>query len=415
MQAEIIAIGDEILIGQTIDTNSSFIATHLNLNGISVKQKRVIADEPAAITDALDSLFPETRLVFMTGGLGPTKDDITKKTLADYFDGELVFHEEVFEHIKELFATFGREPSQANRDQAYLPSSCELVENEIGTAAGMHFQKEGRHYFSLPGVPYETQRLVEKKIIPWIKANLQKGTVVHHTLLTQGVPESMLAERLSQWEDELPADIKLAYLPSPGLVRLRLSCYSGSEEEARGRVMEQAERARDILGRIIFGTNDESLEGVVGKILQERGQNLATAESCTGGNIAGLITAVPGSSAYFQGGVVAYSSALKQSVLGVLEETLLRHGAVSEAVVKEMAAGACREFGTDWAIATSGVAGPGGGSDDTPVGTVWIAVAGPVTVKAKCFNFGRSRSRNIQRASLMALDMLRRELQKFES
>lgn len=414
MQAEIIAIGDEILIGQTVDTNSSFIAAQLNLNGISVFQKRVIADDADAIKSALDSISPKTKLVFMTGGLGPTKDDITKKTLLEYFGGEMVFHDHIYAHIENLFASFGRVPSETNRGQALLPSSCEPVLNSVGTAPGMRFEKDGVYYFSTPGVPYETEHLVESKIVPWIAENLVKGTVVHKTILTQGVPESELADMLSDFEDRLPEGVKLAYLPSPGMVKLRLTSYSGTEEEARSRVEHLAGEMTGIIGPVVFGHEAQTLEEVIGIRLREMGATLATAESCTGGYLSHLITSVAGSSDYFMGGVVSYANQAKEHLLGVESEALHNHGAVSKEVVMQMARGAQLKFGTTYALATSGVAGPGGGSEEKPVGTVWIATATPDGVKAKKFNFGNSRQRNIRKAALMALDLLRKEIQKIE-
>lgn len=414
MQAEIIAIGDEILIGQTVDTNSSFIAAQLNLNGISVFQKRVIADDADAIKSALDSISPKTKLVFMTGGLGPTKDDITKKTLLEYFGGEMVFHDHIYAHIENLFASFGRVPSETNRSQALLPSSCEPVLNSVGTAPGMRFEKDGVYYFSTPGVPYETEHLIESKIVPWIAENLVKGTVVHKTILTQGVPESELADMLSDFEDRLPEGVKLAYLPSPGMVKLRLTSYSGTEEEARSRVEQLAGEMTGIIGPVVFGHEAQTLEEVIGIRLREMGATLATAESCTGGYLSHLITSVAGSSDYFMGGVVSYANQAKEHLLGVESEALRNHGAVSKEVVMQMARGAQLKFGTTYALATSGVAGPGGGSEEKPVGTVWIATATPDGVKAKKFNFGNSRQRNIRKAALMALDLLRKEIQKIE-
>ncbi len=414
MQAELIAIGDEILIGQTTDTNSTFIATQLNLNGISVKQKRVIADDAETIKQALDAILPETKLVFMTGGLGPTNDDITKVTLNEYFGGELVFHPDVFEHITQLFASFNRVPSETNRGQAMLPSVCTPLPNKMGTAPGMRFEKDGCYYFSLPGVPYETENLVEHTIIPWIKENLQKGTVVHKTILTQGVPESELAETLFDWESNLPKGVKLAYLPSAGMVRLRLTSYIGTEEEARAIVEREAQKVIDLLGDIVFGENAQTLEEVIGISLRNNKSTLSTAESCTGGYIAHLITSVSGSSDYFMGSVVSYSNQAKVELLDVDAQVIKEHGAVSKEVVLQMAEGARKKFHTDFAIATSGVAGPTGGTKKKPVGTIWIAVAGPDGAKAKCFSFGRNRDRNIQKTAMMGLDLLRREVQKIK-
>lgn len=412
MQAEIIAIGDEVLIGQTLDTNSSFIATQLNAQGISVKQKRVIADEELDITDALDSIHKDTRLVFMTGGLGPTKDDITKKTLNAYFGGELVYHESVFAHIVELFKSFNRVPSESNRTQAYLPSVCTPIPNRLGTASGMRFERNGVYYFSLPGVPYETERLVEKEIIPWINAELLHGQVVHKTVLTQGVPESELADLLQEWEANLPKSVRLAYLPSAGMVKLRLSSYTEEKVIAQERINSELAKLPALLGDALFGEGASTLEEVVGQELSKRKLSLSTAESCTGGYIAHMLTSVPGSSAYFMGSVVSYANAAKEDLLGVKASDLAQQGAVSEEVVCAMALGAKERFKTDYALATSGVAGPDGGSEEKPVGTVWIALAGPKGVKAHKFSFGRNRQRNIRKAALMGLDWLRKEVQK---
>lgn len=414
MQAELIAIGDELLIGQTVDTNSAFIAAQLNAIGISVKQKRVIADEADAICTALDQVLPDTKLVFMTGGLGPTKDDITKKTLAEYFGGELEFHDEVFDTIKELFASYGRTPSETNRSQAYLPSSCTVIPNAIGTASGMRFERNGTYFFSMPGVPYETRHLMTERIIPWIRENIQTGTVVHRTLLTQGVPESVLAERLQGWEEKLPSAVKLAYLPSPGVVRLRLTSYEGEIEDAQKLVNAEAEKVKEVLGEVVFGEDLQSLEEVVGDLLRDKKLSLSTAESCTGGFISHKITSVSGSSDYFRGSVISYTNKAKSDFLDVEPGLIVKHGVVSREVAEAMAAGATKNFESDFAVSTTGIAGPTGGTDKQPVGTVWIAVAGPQGVVSKEFRFGRDRERNIRRMALMALDMLRKELQKFE-
>lgn len=411
MQAEIIAIGDEILIGQTLDTNSRFIASALNLRGITVKQKRVVADEERSIRQALDQLHPDTRLVFMTGGLGPTRDDITKQVLMDYFGGDLVCDPEVENQIRRLFKGFNREPAASNLGQAYIPSSCAVVPNDHGTAPGMRFYKEERYVFSTPGVPYETEAMLEKQILPWIERELGTGKLYHQTFLTQGYPESILAEHIENWEDHLDPKLSLAYLPSPGMVRLRLSGHAASKEASQRLVEKAGEELRKILGPLIFGTNEDSLAELIGEVLRESGQSLATAESCTGGAIAQAITSVPGSSQYFKGAVISYSNQVKMEQLGLRQADLERYGAVSEAVVRQMAEGARSLLKTDYALATSGVAGPDGGSAAKPVGYVWIAVAGPQACFARSYRFGRSRSRNIQRSTLMALDLLRLQLQ----
>lgn len=414
MQAEIIAIGDEILIGQTIDTNSAFIAAQLNLHGIRVWQKRVIADTREAISLALDTLHPDTRYVFMTGGLGPTKDDITKKTLLEYFGGTMVFQDEVWAQIQTLFKGFNREPKEVHRQQAYVPSSCKAIVNETGTAPGMQFEREGRYYFSTPGVPYETEHLVGDKIIPWIAETQMEGKLYHKTLITQGIGESDLAEILKDWEEALPVELKLAYLPSPGLVRLRLTGAAGDKDSSKKLVQGGISEMRQLLGDLIFGEDVSSLEEIVGKSLLQRKMTLTTAESCTGGYIGHLITSIPGSSDYYKGGVVAYSNSLKEAFLGVDPQALEEHGAVSEIVAKQMAEGVRERTGSDFGLATTGVAGPGGGSAEKPVGTVWIAVAGPQGTMAKVYQFGNHRQRNIRRSALMALDRLRKEVQKIE-
>jgi nicotinamide-nucleotide amidase len=414
MQAEIIAIGDEILIGQTIDTNSVFIAAQLNLQGIRVLQKKVVADTAEAIRAALDTVHPDTRYVFMTGGLGPTKDDITKKTLLEYFGGSMEFNEAVWSQIQSLFKGFNREPKEVHRQQAFVPSSCTAIVNDTGTAPGMRFEKDGRFYFSTPGVPYETEHLVGDKIIPWITETQIEGKLYHKTLITQGIGESDLAEILKDWEDQLGDSLKLAYLPSPGLVRLRLSGQAKSKAESKNLVEQGIAEMRALLGDLIFGEDVSSLEEIVGKSLQVRNLSLATAESCTGGYIGHLITSIPGSSEYYLGGLVAYSNALKVEYLGIKPETIEAHGAVSEEVALQMAEGVRKRSGSDFGLATTGVAGPGGGSAEKPVGTVWIAVAGPQGSKAKRYHFGNHRQRNIRRSALMALDRLRKEVQKIE-
>ncbi len=415
LQAEIIAIGDEILIGQTIDTNSSFIATQLNAAGVRVVHKQVVEDSQESIVQALDTLRKDTSLVFITGGLGPTKDDITKTTLLDYFGGELIYHQEIYDNVERLFLGFNRTPSEINKQQAFLPSSCSYFINEIGTASAMHFERDNRHYFSLPGVPYETEYLVEKKIIPWIEKNLRAGKTVHKTLLTQGVPESELATIIADWEDNLPDSLSLAYLPSAGLVKLRLSSYDLEQSVGTELIDAEFHKLNLILGDIVFGNDAETLEEVIGILLKENGLTIGTAESCTGGYIAHLLTSVPGSSAYFQGSVISYSNDIKIQELDVKEESLKSFGAVSEKVVTEMANGLRKKFNLDFAVATSGIAGPDGGSLEKPIGTIWIAVAGPKGTKAHVYQFGRNRQRNIRKTALMALDFLRKEIQKNSS
>ncbi len=414
MQAELIAIGDEILIGQTIDTNSAFIASQLNAHGITVKQKRVIADKGEAIIEALDQILPETVLVFLTGGLGPTRDDITKRTLTEYFGGKLVFNEGVYQNIEQLFGSFKLKPMDAQRAQAELPDCCTPIINKMGTASGMHFERGGRHYFALPGVPYETEHLVKDSIIPWINENLQPGTVVHRTILTQGVSESDLADKLKDWENNLPPEISLAYLPSPGIVKLRLSTYAGDKQEVTERIDREIEKAKEILGSVVFGENEQTLEEVIGTMLKERDATVGTAESCSGGYIAHLLTRLPGSSETFKGSIVSYAIEAKINLLGVEEEVIEKYGVVSEEVAVAMAKGACEKLKTTFSVATTGYSGPTGGDEEQPTGTVWIAVSGPGRTVARQFNFGKNRQHNIRRTALTALNMLRREIYKIE-
>lgn len=412
MNAEIITIGDEILIGQTIDTNSAWMGQQLNLVGVDIHAIHSVRDTPEAIVEALGMIHPQTKLVLLTGGLGPTKDDLTKHTLNDYFGGKLVYHEEVYQHIVKLFASMGRVPNEMNRGQAELPDVCQVLFNEVGTASGMRFQKNDTYYISMPGVPYEMKHLMEKHVLPWVVTDLMDAVIVHRTIMTQGLPESELAEKLESWESALPKPLKLAYLPSPGLVKLRITAkgIKGDEDRLKTLVDGEADKLNLLIGDSIYGEADMKLEEIVGQLLLSAKQTIATAESCTGGYIAHKITSIAGSSAYFNGSVVAYANEVKVKMLGVNEADILMHGAVSERVVRQMAEGIRKRMGTDWGIATSGIAGPDGGSAEKPVGTVWIAWAGPEGTTAQVFSFGKYRERNIKKATWMALDVLRKKI-----
>lgn len=411
MQAEIITIGDEILIGQIVDTNSAWIGEQLNLNGIKLHQITSISDDEEHIFHTLESIHSKTKLVLMTGGLGPTKDDITKHTLTRYFKTELKFHEPTYEHVKQLFARFNIEMTETNRKQAELPESCTIITNNYGTAPGMWFEKDGVVFVSMPGVPYEMKKMVENEILPKIKEHFRTPTIIHRTVLTQGIGESFLADKIVDWENSLGAEgIKLAYLPSPGIVRLRLSIWGDNETDLLDRVNRKIKELQELIPQYIYGYEKEQFEEIIGRLLRERKQTLSTAESCTGGRISHLVTSVPGSSEYFMGGVVSYSYKSKEDLLGVKKETLEKYGAVSEETVIEMAHGAKERFNTDYAISVSGIAGPGGGLEDKPVGTVWMALASPNGIKTKKFTFGDNRERNIVRSSLAALNMLRKEI-----
>ncbi len=408
--AEIISIGDELLIGQTINTNAGWMGAQLALAGIRCRRVRTIGDEREEILDALATAA--SQIVLITGGLGPTKDDITKHTLCEFFNSKLVRHQDVEERILEMFRSLARDPLGVNIAQADLPDKCTVIANHRGTASGMWFHHEGKVYVSMPGVPYEMKDMMEKRVIPMLMEKYAPPAIVHRTLLTTGMGESHLAAVIADWENGLAADgIKLAYLPSPGLVKLRLSIYANEDEKtAVAKVERQVEGLREIIPDLIFGEGEERLEKVIGRLLTERGQTLSLAESCTGGRISHLITSVPGSSAYFTGGVVSYANAVKMEELGIPAGMLELEGAVSKAVVEKMALGVREALRTDWSIATSGIAGPDGGTPDKPVGTVWMAVAGPEGVISVKGNFPGSRDLVIERSSLAALNMLRKSL-----
>ncbi len=407
MIAEIISIGDELLIGQVINTNASRIAHKLQEIGITVRKISAIADDAGEITVALDEAFSRADVILLTGGLGPTKDDITKHTLCRYFNTQLVFHQPSYDNIVRLWGKRGAVITEANRKQAEVPANCTPLLNEHGTAPGMWFEKDKKVMVSMPGVPFEMESLLDNYVIPKLSQLDNERIVVHKTILTQGIGESALAELISDWEDSLPEYMKLAYLPQPGIVRLRITAYGADKLSTTANVEAQAEKLRRLIPSYFFGFGNDSMEEIVGKLLKEKRLTLATAESCTGGYIAHLITSVPGASEYFQGSVVAYSNRVKQEMLGVSEQSLISHGAVSEEVVREMAEGARKRFMTDIAVAVSGIAGPDGGTIEKPVGTVWIAVATKKGITAKKFMFGEHRGRNIRRAALAALNMVR--------
>ena len=408
MKAELITIGDELLIGQTIDTNGSWLAEQLNLLGITVSQISSIRDNREHIISSLQNAQSRSELVILTGGLGPTNDDITKSTLCEFFDSELVLNEQVLEKIEAYFNSRSLKMIKVNSDQAMLPNNCQFLRNERGTASGMWFKKDGVDFISLPGVPYEMKGIFLDEILPVLKAQYSISTVVNKTVKTQGIGESFLAEIIKDWEKKLiDSGLKLAYLPSPGIVKLRITAFGNNEAELSARIDDSIENLKKLIPKYIFGYGKDRIEEVVGQLLKEKGSSLSLAESCTGGNIAHLITGVSGSSNYFKGSVVAYSNDIKQQVLNVDPKSIQQNGAVSKQVVEQMATGVRNSFKSDYAIATSGVAGPTGGTKQKPVGTVWIAVAYNEGVVSKKFNFGNNRERNIQISSLSALNMLR--------
>ncbi|MFN4932016.1 MAG: competence/damage-inducible protein A [Bacteroidota bacterium] len=411
MQVEIITIGDEILIGQIVDTNSAWMAQQLNMRGFSVKQISSVSDNEQHILNALSEAATRASIVLITGGLGPTKDDITKKTLCKYFNTHLIFNDEVYSDIERLFKERGYQVSAVNRSQAELPANCMALRNAVGTAAGMWFNVDGVIYVSMPGVPYEMMHLMESSILPMLSQHFNAPHIIHHTLLTQGIGESILAEKIHDWEEALPEGIKLAYLPSVSAVRLRLSGSGEDKEKLKNEFDAQLLKLKALVGKYCYGENNDTLELVLGQLLGGQNKTLATAESCTGGQIASSITKVPGCSNYFKGGVIAYSNEVKVNQLNVSQSDLDAYGAVSKPVVESMAKGVIKLLDVDYAIATSGVAGPDGGSVEKPVGTVWIAVASRTEVYAQQFLFGKHRERNIQAATLTALNLMRRMLQ----
>jgi nicotinamide-nucleotide amidase len=407
MNCEIITIGDEILIGQIVDTNSAWLGQNLNAIGVKVVQITSVQDSADAIKTALAAAATRANIVLITGGLGPTKDDITKKVLCQYFGVGMVRNAQVVEHLEAIFTARGRKLLDVNLPQADLPANCQVLWNRLGTAPGMWFEQSGVVYVSMPGVPYEMKTIAAEELLPRIKATFSLPHIVHKTILTAGIPESALADLIKNWEENLPPHIKLAYLPSPGRVRLRLSYYNGTDPDAMQKDIEnEAKTLLPIIKKYHFGYETDTIEQAIGKLLMAKSATLSTAESCTGGYIAQLITGVAGSSRYFEGGVVAYSYELKEKLLGVRHDTLYEHGAVSQEAVTEMAEGARQKLGTMYSIAVSGIAGPSGGTPDKPVGTVWIAVGTPTGTVAKQLNFGKERSLNIERSAQYALFML---------
>lgn len=406
MLAEIITIGDEILIGQIIDTNSAWMAQELNAIGVRVKQISSVSDDREHILKALAEAQQRADIILITGGLGPTKDDITKKTLADYFGVGMTLNEEALANVTRIFAKYNRPLLEVNRQQAMVPANCEVINNLNGTAPGMWFNNNGKVIVSMPGVPHEMMYMVEQQIIPKLKETFTLPVIIHRTLLTVGEGESFLAERIADIEDSLPSYIKLAYLPKLGQVRLRLSGYADNEVTLQQEIDACATQLIDRLGGIVAADEDIALEKAIMNKLEAQGETVSVAESCTGGYLSHLFTQHAGSSATFLGGAVSYSNQLKQSILGVNGETIANYGAVSEQTATQMVQGALQNFKSTYAIAITGVAGPTGGTAQKPVGTVWIGVAGRGETVVKKFVFGNKRRQNIERAAITALGML---------
>lgn len=407
---EIITIGDEILIGQTVDTNSAWMGTELNQMGIRINRITSVSDNKDEIISSLDEALSRVEVVLVTGGLGPTSDDITKDTLAGYFGGKLVMNSEVLDNVTERLRRRNLQINENNRRQAMVPDNCKVLQNLTGTAPGMLFEKNGKIVVSMPGVPHEMKHIMKEHVLPLLAGRLPGGVIVHKNIMTYGVAEAMLAERLVIFEKELPAEIKLAYLPAYGVIKLRLTAAGSDEKKIREIVREQVEKLYGIIPDVIYGEDEVMLEEVIGKLLNDNNLTVSTAESCTGGKIASLITSVPGSSGWFTGSVVAYDNSIKTGVLGVSNETLRLYGAVSAETAGEMARGVRRLMGTDYSVAVTGIAGPTGGTADKPVGTVWIAVDSDRGLLTEKQIFGDNRLINISRSSYGALNLLRKQI-----
>lgn len=414
MKAAIVTIGDEILIGQIVDTNSSYIAKALDKIGIETHEMVSISDDKTHILQTFTKLQNKVQVVIITGGLGPTKDDITKKTFCDYFDDYLVENEEVLSHVKALIEGIYKRPiTPINIEQALVPSTAKVFYNKVGTAPGMWMEKEETVFVSLPGVPYEMKYLMDHDVIPSLVSKFERPFIIHQTLMTYGRGESLIAEQIETWEDNLPDFIKLAYLPSPGKVRLRLTARGANKEQLQAEITKQVQQLDLLLHDIIVGYNeDEAIEVVLGRLLTENKFTLATAESCTGGKIAATLTAVSGASNYFKGSVVSYATSAKISILGVSKATIERHSVVSAEVATEMALGLQKMMQVDYTIATTGNAGPVKGDSAAEVGIVFIAIATPDSVFVEEFNFGQPREKVIDRTVGKSLELLYKEILK---
>lgn len=410
IKAELLTIGDELLFGQIVDTNSQWMSVELTKAGIKVARKTTVGDIEDEILNAFAEAESRADIVLITGGLGPTNDDLTKPCLVKYFNCELQIHEEALHEVTAFFASRGRELTELNRQQAALPSCCEKVTNALGTAPGMWFHRNGKVFVSMPGVPHEMKAMMTNIVIPKLQATFKTPVIEHLVIRTIGIGESFLAERIAEWEGALPKHIKLAYLPGLSQVRLRLTAYGEDRNTLQQENRALAERLKPLIGEQIFGFGDDDLEVVLGHMLKQKGLTISVAESCTGGHLAHMLTSVPGSSAYFKGGVVAYANDIKEQALQVNPDTILMYGAVSEQTVTEMAQGIRKVMGTDIGVATSGIAGPDGGTPDKPVGTVWIAYADANKTIARKLLLSKDRLLNIRMTSINAMNLIRLNL-----
>jgi nicotinamide-nucleotide amidase len=414
MKATIVTIGDEILIGQIVDTNSAFIAKSLDRIGVEINEMISISDDQQHIVETFSALQNKVDLVIVTGGLGPTKDDVTKKTFCDYFEDDLVVDQNVLAHVTQLIEGFYKRPiTQINRDQALVPSKCTVLHNQMGTAPGMWMKKENTVFISLPGVPYEMKYLVENEIIPKVVKEYSRPYIIHKTILTYGQGESMVAERIENWENSLPEFLKLAYLPSPGRVRLRLSARGTDKLLLENLIAEYVQTLDAIINDIIVGFDEEeTIEVVIGELLKKQNKTIATAESCTGGSIAALLSSVSGASNYFRGSVVSYATDVKIEALGISEQLIEEFSVVSAEVASAMALSIKELMKSDYAIATTGNAGPLKGDSNAEIGTVFIALATPNAVFVEEFNFGQPRDKVIDRAVYKSLEIVQKEILK---
>ena len=412
MNAIIVTIGDELLIGQTIDTNSAWMGFQMSQLGFDVEKKMSIHDRREDILGMLNETMGRYDVVLMTGGLGPTSDDITKPTLCEFFNTKLVLDNEVLEMVKAMVSKSGIAMTDNNTGQAMVPESCEVLQNKVGTAPGMWFEKGNTVFVSMPGVPFEMKYLMTEYVLPRLKERFRSQSIIHKTLITYGIAESLLSVKLTDFEASLPDNIKLAYLPDSGIIKLRLTCVGSNRSEVERDVEAAFKRLGETIEEYVISREDETLEQMVAKLLIQKEETIGTTESCTGGNIARCITSMPGSSKYYMGTIVSYSNDVKNRVLGVPEDALKRYGAVSREVVEMMAKGGRKVLKTDYVVATSGIAGPDGGTDEKPVGTVWIAVSSEKGTVSKKFVYGRDRSNNIERFTKSALNMLREEIAK---
>lgn len=406
MNAIVISIGDELLIGQTLNTNAGWMGSELNKNGVELTEVLTVCDDGKAIQDALSYAGDKARLVLVTGGLGPTKDDITKKAFADYFNAPLLENKEALDNVERFFKRYNLDMLPVNKLQALVPKGCEMLLNKAGTAPGMWMEHEEVVFVSMPGVPSEMKYLMDNEVLPRIKKRFKLPVIVHQTMMTQGIGESYIAEEIKDIEEGLPKHIKLAYLPSPGIVKMRLSGRGDDESKLLKEIDGIFSKIESRISKHVFSKNEAQLQEIIGGVFRAEKLTISTAESLTSGALASRITSVPGASEYFIGSVIAYANDVKIHQLGVSENVLKSAGAVSGEVVKQMAIGAQNLFGTDYAISTSGIAGPGGGTDEKPVGTVWIAIAGPKGVVTEQFQMGKGRDRVVEKTIFSALNLL---------